>query len=128
MNKCSCVFVDNTEVVTCLEQKIKKANRKYICVECGCIIEKGDKYEYYRSIYCNIFDTYKTCLDCLSVRKEFFCEGFEFYSMWDLVHEHIYGLDGEISSDCIVNLTKKARDKICDIIDGYWEDYYDEEE
>ena len=62
------------------------------------------------------------CLDCASIEAEFFCDGFGFECIWEDLRQHIVDMNGKISSDCLVRLTKSARDDVCDLIEEYWEE------
>jgi len=46
-----------------------------------------------------------------------------------MVHEHVVDeMFGNISSDCLVNLTPTAREQVCKFIEEGWELYYGEDE
>ena len=47
------------------------------------------------------------------------------FMIFEYLKEHINEMGGEISEDCIIQLTPKARDKVCGIIEDYWEYYED---
>lgn len=64
----------------------------------------------------------KTCLDCLSVREEFFKEGYQFGGIWKYMIEHIRDCGYDISESSIQALTPRARAKICDEIQNSWDD------
>jgi hypothetical protein len=70
-------------------QKVVKARKNYQCDECGEIIKKNMKYGYYSGLYLadiegnrRSFLTFRTCMDCLSLREEFF-EFFRLMSIWE---------------------------------------------
>lgn len=99
-----------------LDRKIRTAKKDHPCYECSVTIEKGEKYEYVRGVVEGGFFKNKTCMDCLSVRDNLFCS-WRYRSLWDDFFENIEN----INYDCIADLTPKARGKVCDLIDGYWE-------
>jgi hypothetical protein len=120
-DNCSCVYVDDYESPTFHQTKFPYARKEHKCGECGRTILKGEKYEYVSSMYDGYFGKYKTCLDCISVRKAFFCHGYLYEGVWEMLAEHICDLRGEISSDCLVPLTKPARERVCELIEEQWE-------
>jgi len=122
MSECGCVYVDCDGYSETLRKDVVKARKEHKCGECGRVISKGEKYEAYAGKCDDEFFYNKTCEDCLSVRNEFFCNTWIFGEIWTLLEEHIMEMKGKMSSKCLLNLTKVARDKICDIIEKYWKD------
>lgn len=127
MGNCGCVYVDTSTNNSCLRQKLITARKECDCCECGEKIPIGTQYEDYVGICEGEMFWCKTCLDCLSIRKSFFCDGFEFEGMIERLEEHIIEMGGDISSDCITTLTKGAKGMVCDMIEEYWEGYDDGE-
>ena len=66
------------------------------------------------------FSYYKTCLDCLSIREMFFCDGWYYEMIHEYLYEHIQEMKGEISEDCIKCLPPKAREMVCEMIEKVW--------
>ena len=123
MDNCSCVYVDLDEVQPdFFSQRTPTARKPHKCHECHRDILSGEKYEYVIGKWEGEFNTWKTCSDCLSIRKSFFCEGYYFGGLFECLYEHILDMNGEISSDCLTPLTKVARDKVCDMIEEVWQD------
>ncbi len=122
MGNCSCVYVDNSGDNVCIKQKVQVARKPNQCHECDRKINVGEKYEYYfgktdgESFYSI------TCLDCVSIRESFFCDGYNFGGTYVYLEEHINEMDGEISSDCIIGLTPRAKDIVCGMIEKCWND------
>jgi len=109
------------------EDKIVRSTKPRRCVECNVEIPPGEKHELVRAVWDPPFSFDKikrmrTCKDCLSVRNQFFCNGWIFGEMWDMVSCHIDEMDGQIASSCLVGLTPKARADICDIIEELWKE------
>ena len=121
MNDCSCVYVDGYDSPELYNSKIRKAKKRHRCCECGRVIKIEEKYEVVEAKYSDVFETFKTCEDCLTVRASFFCSGAVHCCMWEDLREHLQAIDGEISSDCLIPLTKRARDRVCDMIEKVWE-------
>jgi len=65
------------------------------------------------------------CEDCLSVRDNFFCDGFNYTEIYEALREHIFAIDGKVASSCFEGLTARARDKVFDLIEERWS-YLDE--
>jgi len=124
--KCSCVYIGDYDQPEFHRESLQKAIKSHRCDECGKIIKPGEKYEYSLGKWDGIFGYNKTCLDCLSIRNEFFCEGFFYGQMFKCLHEHLNEIYGQVSSDCLLALTPAAMTKICGLIDDIWEDKYDE--
>jgi hypothetical protein len=119
--ECSCdVGVDFDEGPEFYTEKIIKARKQHKCNECRGMINKGEKYERVTGKWDGNVSTYKTCLDCLSIRKQFFSNGWSFSDMlWDL-KDHIVETDAGLSQECIAKLTSSARERVCDMIQEHW--------
>lgn len=122
MPDCACVYVDDLDCCVEFDNKTYPIARKvHICGECGTEIQPGQKYERTANKSDGDVSTLKTCMDCVSLRDEFFCSGYMYTRVLEDLREHILGLEGEIASECIVNLTPKARAWVCDTIEEAWE-------
>lgn len=96
-----------------------KARVSHRCGECHREIVKGEVYERFRGLCDGSWFTAKTCIDCKSVRESLFCS-WTYGTMWDDFRE-LYEGDKLPSSDCMMKMTKAARDKVCDIIEDGWD-------
>lgn len=124
--ECACVYVDvYSSYPDFFEERNRKAVKQHKCSECNRTIETGEIYNYIVGKWEGYFDIFKMCDDCCSIRKSFFCEGFSFGGMIEELYNHIESLNGDISSDCIKPLTKKAREMVCEMIERQWNDYED---
>jgi hypothetical protein len=126
MNDCACVYASAGESYSVGSTLMRRARIKHTCGECNRTINPGEIYEYQTGCCDGQWYDAKTCSDCLSMRKSFFCKGYAFNGIWDDLHCHIDGMFGEISSECIVKLTPRAREMVCELIEEVWEKYYDE--
>lgn len=118
---CSASIDTDGEAPKVKTQKIVKARKNHICSECKRVIEKKEEYESFRGYWEYLgWNEYKTCSDCLSIRKVFF-ESFCFECLYDDLIDYISNTYGEIPEDCISPLTPRAKDKVCDLIERYWE-------
>ena len=119
---CACIPMDDLECGIQFDDYIRKARKIHKCCECKREIQIGEDYKYYKGIWDDSFCTFKTCLDCETVKKVFFCDGWKFMQLWEDVWEHVCELDGKIDSECILALSENARDKLLEMIDDFWED------
>ena len=121
---CACnieVEVDDyEEEPDVFEQKIVKAKTVHWCYECRDVIEKGTEYEYVKGLWEGTFSVYKTCLDCVSLRAEFFT-GYVFTQLWCDFSVYLESCYGEIPEKCISKLLPGARGRVCEKIEDYWE-------
>lgn len=96
--------------------------KELCCCECKEGIQPGDLHEK-RVVGWKEGEekeTYLTCSDCLSIRAEFFCNGFVYNEMYKLLGEHIVDFDGQVSEECLVRLTSAARAKVLDLVEENW--------
>ncbi len=122
MGNCSCVYVGNDYDPPEFHRAIiRKAIKDHVCCECKRTVRRGEKYEYVSALYDGHISNYKTCEDCLSIRDELFCEGWYYTKAKEYLWEYLQDVDGEISEDCLVVLTPRARSMICDMIEEIWE-------
>ncbi len=122
MSECACIWIDrDDDFPEVHNEKIVSARKQHKCAECGAPIEIGQKYEYVFGVWEGEPDTFKTCLDCVSARTEFFCDGWPYGQVWDYIRNHIAYLEGQVSSDCILPLTPIARDRVFDLIHAAWD-------
>ena len=124
MAECSCVYVDcyDSETTEFFRDTIHVARKQHNCGECRRTIERGEEYEYVVANWDGSFSTHKTCSGCMNVRDKMFCEGFYYGTLWDDIREHVRYMDGKISSECLLSLTKRSRDRLFAIIEEVWEE------
>jgi len=118
---CACVYVDlNDETMEMIKKETLIAKTQHICHECKEIIKVNDQYCKEKGKIENEIRTFKTCLDCLSIRNVFFCNDWYYEMLWEFLIEHIKDSGCDISEDCLVDLTPIARNKVCEIIEKCW--------
>jgi len=123
MKECGCIYVDIDEIVETIKNEfVKSARKQHKCNECGRTIEIGESYEYHFYTFRGKSSFHKICEDCNSLRSVFFCEGFEYGHIGERVIEHIQEMEGNISSDCLIELTKGAREFVLDKIQNIYDD------
>lgn len=105
---------------------MRKALKEHKCGECCRKIAKGETYEVSKGMFEGTFDAHKTCTDCLSLRKEFFCS-WSYSTLWYDFECEAREFPEEISYDSVANLTHTARTRACEIIEQVWSDEDDEE-
>lgn len=126
MSECSCIYVETVDGPSCSKEETRKARKIHKCCECHKEIKKGQKYQYESGIWDGKPESYKICLDCLSMRDTFFCGGWVYGEIWSDLWNHLSENDGEISSDCLENLTPIAKDKVFKMIEEIWEELDEE--
>ena len=115
---CSCaITIDHDGGPDVCTESLRVARKVHKCCECHREIKPGETYEHVRGLWDGYWSTYKTCADCKSVRDALFCS-WSYETLWDDVRETLWQPP---SSECMIALTKPARDKICDIVESYWD-------
>lgn len=122
--ECSCVYFDPSsgDLSAFNDVTMPRARKAHKCCECGREIQRGETYESNKGCWDGQIEVYKTCSDCLSVRDEFFCDGWEFECIWDYMANHIKDMGDQLPWSGIANLTPAARDKVCELIEQNWEE------
>lgn len=121
---CSCVYtgIDANGMASMLVEKYLSARVPHKCHECDAVIQKGEAYYKEVSVYDGVVATHKTCVDCMSLRDAFFCDGWFWGDIWTFMAEHVHYSDGRIKESCVAALTPVARDKVCQLIERRWSD------
>jgi hypothetical protein len=129
MTECGCISVDVDDPLDELEEVIVTSSVRNKCVECGRVIEPGEEFEHFVGVdtYYDRVLNYSTCLDCQSIRNEFFCKGWLYGDALDDVRYHVEEMNGEISSECLARLTPGAREIVVEFIDDVFNDINEEE-
>ena len=122
MAECSCVYVDVDNYADLHEAKTRKARKEHKCNECGRTIGIRENYEHVSGLWDGRFSHYKTCMDCLSLRNEFFCEGWNYEMVHEDLTEYIQEAQGQIPEDCILRLTPGAQATVFEKIEAVWEE------
>ena len=123
MSDCTISSTGYDSFCTVLKHKIVIARKNHLCSECGKTIIAKSSYNYFAGVFDGDFHVSKTCLDCCSLRDTFFPNGgYTFGYVRDYVAEQIHSLGGEVSSECILSLTDKAKKFVFDKIEAMWKD------
>lgn len=97
----------------------RKARKSHKCSECYREIAKHENYREVTGMWDGVFDRYRICCDCVSVYDELVCNAC-YGHLWDAVHENIIRENAVPGAECMIALTRVARDKICDMFEEYW--------
>ena len=119
--KCSCqIETDHDEESEMIfEKTLTVCKNQQRCCECGVELSIGDQYRKEIALHDYEAHTYRTCLDCISIRDNLFC-GWTWTCLLDDLREEIE--DGEdIPESCMAALTANARARTCKIIEIFWE-------
>ena len=120
--ECDCsIDCDVDEFCFTLSDEYPTARKQHKCGECGRIIEAGKKYRKEKLLNDGEITTQKTCLDCNSIRKEFF-DSFYYGMIRECFVEHVQDCYGEVPEKCLSKLTPNALAWACDVIERVWED------
>jgi len=128
MEACSCIVVDDYDSADFYNSTIRKARKIHQCSECEREIMPNETYEYVVGKWDKKLMNFKTCSDCLSIRTVFFCAGFMHQEVIGGLVEHVGYMDGQISSSCLIQLTPRAREFVCEVIEEKWKELDEDEE
>jgi len=120
--ECATVSVDVDDYCKRLKEEQPTARKQHKCGECRRVIEIGEKYNIEVTASDGGIKQYKTCLDCISIRREFFKGGFYYEGIIDALDEHVNDSGGDISESCLALLTPGARAMVCEMIEECWHD------
>lgn len=99
------------------------ARTKYTCCECYKRIMPKDNYLEERGQWDGIFQTVRTCADCLSIRYALFNDYWH-GDLWDDLENYIFN-GGLIPKSALVTLTPNAKFKVLSMIQEYLESLED---
>ena len=119
---CACIEVDydDCDAGDFTRVKNRKARKEHKCGECHRIINPGETYEYSVIKFQGDIGTHKMCLDCLSVRGAFFCNGCYTEGLWEELAESMrfYEPGDNCLAAAVLKCTPAAREKISDLLEG----------
>lgn len=98
-------------------EALPTARKPHRCGECRRKIQRGERYERVSGVWEGGWSTFKTCLDCRSVRDELFDCGFVYEQLWIDVEE----LLEDVSVASLDAMTLRGRERVCRIL-GVWDD------
>jgi len=149
--QCSCTVSTCIDEEAALDMDfqyiVSEQNNEIKCCECGRILAEGEKFLHEVGAPADVMEalaeeaeelgesewqipedelySYNTCLDCLSIRDQFFSNGWFYEHMLDELFSHLetFGdkvFDEVISEDCIARLTPRAQEIVCRYIEDIW--------
>jgi len=116
--------VDDYSIV--LSSIMPRARKQHKCGECYRIIQPGEIYLLEKELYDKHITTCKTCIDCKSVRDNLI-NSFYWGQVWELVENCIEECGDNQPWSKIGMLTPLAKQRVCNIIDGVWENHSEED-
>jgi len=72
------------------DSEMRRAAKEHVCCECGTKIQAGERYEHVAGKWDKV-EVFKTCSLCAEIRNHFSGGGFCHGSLWEGVHEYVYG-------------------------------------
>jgi len=119
---CTCTVSEDYEPCTLIDASTPKARKEHTCSECYRTITRGEEYRREFLKWDNTVHVQKYCEDCLSLRGVFFNQGWVYDTLWSDMYEFVQDCAGEVSVQCLLELTPTARGKVCDLIQETWEE------
>ena len=117
---CTCQISNDTgEQGQMFTKHNRKAHKEHRCCECGKTILPREEYRYESGKWDDEISSFRTCLDCLSVRDVIFCS-YVYGNIWEDLWEQIRGYG--VPEACIAELTQRAREMVCEEIEESWEE------
>ena len=110
----SCIYIDDSDGVWGFTRdRMVKSRKEHRCSECGRTISIGEMYEYCFGVWDRDYNVYKTCNDCLSVRKSFFGSQWIYGHIWEFIFEEY-----DIPLGSLDSLTPRALKRFVEGIDN----------
>ena len=106
------IDVDIDEPATFHRAEVRTARYQYNCCECNDPIKPGTKYEHSFNRWTDVTEAFKTCLLCVEIRDNLFCN-FLYTGIWEsLAEENVFTLS-------LAGLSVAAIDKL----EAFWKEY-----
>jgi hypothetical protein len=124
---CACVCIDtdfDPVKIISITNPVSRTRRR--CKECRRIIEKGEAYQAIKYSCDGRASMHTICSECENIREIFFCEGSVFTSLMEDLETHIFDIGGQVSSECLLSLSPKARNIVFGIIEAAWAEFDEE--
>ena len=119
---CGCIYIvyGDYDERYYYRRRVRPTTQGVKCSECRRALRPLEEHERVHAEWQDGPQTYRTCDDCRSIIDAFFCNGFIHGTVLEDLQNHIDDMLGEISSGCIVDLTPKARERVCRYIEETW--------
>ena len=125
--ECATVSCEFDGYCVTLGEARRKARKIHRCTECRQLILPGQQYLEERTLWEGRVEVHKTCGTCENIRDNFFKSGWLYGEINWALKEHIHESYGDVSESCIAELTPAARDRVCSMIEEYFDEQDDEE-
>jgi len=89
MINCACTWLDGSAEPGVVFETYPTARRRYRCCECRDVINPGEKHECHKGVWDGEWSTYRTCMACAQIRRDYEGEGY------------VYGELGQQIYDCL---------------------------
>lgn len=126
--ECATVYCDPDDVCTVLDRQTPTARKEHKCNECSREIAPREQYLRETTLFDGKIETWKTCVDCQSIRDNFFKEGFFYGETKSMLHDYVRDGNGDVPESCLSALTPGAMAMVCAMIEEEWEDAFDMED
>ena len=127
MSGCACsIEIDHDVRTEFFSASDYTARKEHHCFECQRVIKIDENYRREAGKWDGFFAEYKTCTECIEIRDAFFCTS-SFGTLLSDFRESIMDNGGSYSDECVLALSPKAREKVCDIIQEEWDEWGDDE-
>ena len=119
-----CVWVGDYDSAEFYKTEYPVAAKDHKCCECRRPILKGETYEVTRALYDGLWGTYKTCVECIEIRTQLFCEGWLFGGMWEGIEDQAFPEWRDTGPmECLAQIkSKTARDKLANAFNEWFEE------
>lgn len=106
MSDCGLCFYGSDENLPAFcDERIVTARREHRCCECRETIQPGTDYEYVAGKWDGRFDSFKTCLLCVEIRRAFACDSsWTYTTLWEDLQESFE----HFNEGCLSELTTAA--------------------
>lgn len=121
MSACGCVYVGDYDPADVCVDHMRKARRRHECCECRRVIAPKEWYEDSFLVWDGRPARYKTCEDCLSLRKAFFCDGYLYQFLWENWRDALFDAGGAVDWLAMEKLTPRAKARAMEIIQEMWD-------
>jgi hypothetical protein len=120
----TCIVVDFDYVTSFFNEVMRRARKPYKCCECSQPIVVGEQHQYATGKTDGDFWDYRTCRECVEIRKTFCCGGWIYGQLWEDIREQMFRSWDEMQQiDCLARLeTQAAIDLMRSMYARYLED------
>lgn len=119
MSECACVIeTSDYEPAACFSETDRTERKAHVCCECSRTIEPGETYRHESGVWDGRPASYRTCVDCVSIRNTYTC-GYIYGMLLVSLREYIEETDGQLGG--LDKLTPAARERVIGLIQEQWD-------